>query len=96
MAKKIRNVLLKCFMLTFLLLVFSALFYHFNSDWMLKYCESFYGMSNETMQLIMFQSLAMMKIIAIVFFLIPALAIHCEFLHKCCCKKSCDEEQKTE
>lgn len=85
MALKIRNVLLKSFVVAFLLLIASHLFYFFNSEFVIKLMEYIYGVTPQNAALCISVAYAFMKIFAVMFFLIPALAIHCEF-SKCKCK----------
>lgn len=84
-ALKIRNVLLKSFVIALILLISWHVFYFFNMDFVVKVFEYIYGIDPDDAVLSIVTASNIMKIIIIVFFLIPALAIHCEFA-KCKCK----------
>lgn len=85
MALKVRNVFLKMFVIAFVFLIAGHLFYFFNSDFVIKMMEFIYGVTPQNAVLCISVAYAFMKIFAVMFFLIPALAIHCEF-SKCKCK----------
>lgn len=85
-ALKIRNVLFKCFVISFVILIATHLFYVFNSDFIVKVFENIYHISEQNARLSIVLACNAMKIITVMFFLIPAAAIHCEFI-KCKCEK---------
>lgn len=97
MAKKIRNVLLKCFFMSILMLVVMNLVYLFKQDWLMSMFLDVYQVPIEQAQIAMMYFYGSIKSVAVFIFLIPAIAIHCEFIAKCCCnKKSCEIENKEE
>ncbi len=77
-AKRIRNILLRAFLLTYALLVFSVLLYLTCPGFINSLGVRLFAVNTGEMALIYLSSLAFMKISAIVFFLFPALAIHWE------------------
>lgn len=72
----VRDILLKCFIISMLLLVFSTLMYVFFNDHIANVCQSLYNIDQQTETVIMIYSISAIKIINIMFFLIPAIAIH--------------------
>ena len=87
MARKIRNVFLKCFLLSFILLILGHIIYYYNINGITNIASAIYGVDATTTKAIAFISFNIMKIIAVFGFLIPALAINCEFITCCCMKK---------
>lgn len=94
LAIKIRNVLLKCFLMSFLLLILSSAIYYFSGEFIFKLCQDVYQVPPVVCRVMILEFYAYVKLLAIFGFLVPALAIHCEFVAKCCCKKSCDVDKK--
>ena len=85
MALKIRNVFLKMFLIALILLIAGHLFYFFNTDFVVKLFEFIYEINPDDAKITIVMAYNIMKIIMVMFFLIPALAIHCEF-SRCKCK----------
>ncbi len=91
LALKIRNILFKCFLIALILMIIGHLLFVMNSSFAVKIFHSVYGINEESARLSIVFAFNAMKIISVMFFLIPAAAIHCEFL-KCGCKLSKKDE----
>jgi len=74
----IRNILYKCFFIGFAFLLLSSLFFLFGQDYAFSIWSKFYGISPEILKIIMISFLGLFKLLLFVFFLIPALALHCK------------------
>lgn len=84
-ALKIRNILFKTFLLSFVILVLWHIVYIFNSDFIINVFESVYKISAQEARFSIVIASNAMKIITLFFFLFPAVAIHLEFV-KCKCE----------
>lgn len=93
MAKKIRNVLLKCFLLTLILLIVAHLIYFFFPDDVLSLVEKLYRLKPSQSIYLFAHFFSFVKVIAVCFFLIPALVINCEFIGCPFCKKCKNKEE---
>lgn len=85
LALKIRNVFLKMFVIALLILIAVHIFYFFNSDLVIRIFEYVYRIDPEDAILTIVMCYNIMKMVTVMFFLVPALAIHCEF-SRCKCK----------
>lgn len=91
MPLKIRNVLLKSFVFVYVLVIISYAIFHFFPN-LVGIIESGYGVSALEARILIAHFHGQMKMLALTFFLVPALAMHCEFLSKCCLQKTCETD----
>lgn len=73
----------KSFIIGYIILLLSALFYIFCFDWMYGLAYKMYGLSKEQFVNAYIFGLTIYKLNLILFFLVPALALFC----KCRCEK---------
>ncbi len=83
-AKRVRNILFKCFLFTLLFMIVGHVIYYFNTDAITDLCQLIFKVTPEQARLVIFQSYVTIKMIAVFFFLIPAISIQLEFL-RCFC-----------
>lgn len=91
-ALKLRNILLRSFVIALVLLVVSHLFFFFGSDFIISVFEKIYGITAPEARLSIVFACNAMKVMSVMFFLIPALAIHLEYT-KCDCILSKNKEK---
>ncbi len=84
LSKHVRNILLKCFLFTVLFMIIGHVIYYFNTDAITDLCQVLFKVTPEQARLVIFQSYVTIKMIAVFFFLIPAIAIQLEYL-RCFC-----------
>lgn len=84
--RRARNILLKGFLIIYLLLlVMSAFYYFLGMDWVYRLCEKMFYTAPRECGMVVMGFFAYMKMVAILFFLVPGLAIHFEYF-TCKCK----------
>jgi hypothetical protein len=72
----IRNILYKCFLLSFIYYIFVALFYIFNRDWAANLSINLYGIGKHELSIFLVYFIGWMKMFTFYIFLVPALALH--------------------
>lgn len=82
--KRVRNILFKCFLFSLIFMIIGHIVYYFNTEAITDLCQLIFKVSSDQARLVIFQSYITMKMVAVFFFLIPAVSIQLEYL-RCFC-----------
>lgn len=95
--RKFRNFFLKEFLIAYILVIITSAVYYFHSDWYNQLCHNMFGLTDHQTGIIMLVLIGIMKIMALFFFLIPALALQWEYavLKRQALKEETNKEAET-
>ncbi len=71
-----RNIFYKCFLIGFLFYIFTAGFFLLNNGWSVSFIANIYHISKPEVNLLIAFFIGSTKTIIVLFFLLPALALH--------------------
>lgn len=72
----IRNIFYKLFLIGFIFYIFTAMLLLFNNEWVINYIVNTFHITGHEVNLLIAYFIGWTKMIIILFFLIPALALH--------------------
>lgn len=72
----IRNIFYKIFLIAFLFYIFSVVFFQLYNVWAINYVGTMFNITSNESSFLIAYFLGWMKTISLMFFLVPALALH--------------------